>query len=137
MRLIIITVFIAITFGTVRSQNIVKFTYDPAGNRVTKEIVMSTKSAVEPSSIFTEELAERIIKIYPNPTQGLLKFELSDISNTKTVILHLLNMNGQSILKTKMVTNPTEIDISNRPNGFYILQIAVDEKISTWKIIKK
>lgn len=116
----------------------VTYGYDAAGNRIKREIVVNTtKSAVESPSVFTEEFAERIIKIYPNPTQGFLKVELSDFDKAKTVTLHLLNMSGQSILKTKMATNPTDLDISNRPSGIYILQIIIDGKISTWRIIKE
>ena len=122
-----------------QGQNKLKYAYDAAGNRVKREIVVNmTKSALSPeSSIFTEELAERIVKIYPNPTKGQLVIEISDVENAKSASLTLYNLSGQTIARVKVQSNSTDLDISSKPDGVYILQINIDGKLSSWRIIKE
>lgn len=115
-------------------QNKVHFIYDDAGNRTKKEIIISETRSAE---IFTEELAQREIKIYPNPTQGQLKIEISDLGDDEEVNLTIYNVQGKKILSEKTSENYTIMDISSNPSGVYILQINIKGEISTWKIIKQ
>ncbi|MDR2005444.1 MAG: T9SS type A sorting domain-containing protein, partial [Prevotella sp.] len=96
----------------------IEYTYDASGNRISrkKEIVL-TKSAESPATVFTEELAERTIKIYPNPTEGHLKVEISDFEACQSVNLSIYNMQGQVVIKRKMESSVCDLDISGRPNG--------------------
>lgn len=116
----------------------IEYSYDASGNRISrkKEIVL-TKSAVIPATIFTEELAERTIKIYPNPTEGHLKVEISDFDKCQSVSLSIYNIQGQLVLKRRMESSVCDLDISGRPNGLYVLQINIDGENTSWKIIKK
>jgi hypothetical protein len=116
----------------------IEYAYDASGNRITrkKEIVL-TKSSESPATVFTEELAERAIKIYPNPTEGHLKVEISDFDKCQSISLNIYNMQGQVILKRKMESSVCDLDISGRPNGLYVLQINIDGENTSWKIIKK
>jgi YD repeat-containing protein len=128
--------FIVLT-GTVNAQKI-QYAYDDAGNRVKKEIALATKSSAEAQpSVFTEELAERTIRIYPNPTEGWLKVEVSDFEECKSADLSIVNMQGQVVLRKKMNSAISDLDISSKANGLYILLIRIDGENSSWKIIKK
>lgn len=73
--LVLVVVFSA---GIAFSQNI-SYGYDAAGNRIKREIIISSnnnsRKGVKKSS-FTESLNDKTIKIYPNPTKGLLKIEI-------------------------------------------------------------
>lgn len=53
----------------------VSFPYDSAGNRVKREIIVEKKSAPSHAGTeyFSEIISEKEIKIYPNPTEGVLK----------------------------------------------------------------
>lgn len=60
--------------ANVCAQNKIKYTYDDAGNRLTrkKEIVVQTRGALnngEEPSVYEEELSETKVTIYPNPTK--------------------------------------------------------------------
>ena len=62
----------------------IKYTYDNAGNRLTrqKEIVVQTRGALsdeEEPSVYEEELSETKVTIYPNPTRGMLKIDISGV----------------------------------------------------------
>lgn len=122
-------------------QNKVSYAYDAAGNRVKREIVLATKSMVlsdeDKSAFFTEEVAKRDIKIYPNPTYGQLVVEISDIDGVKSGTIIIVNINGQQVLKKKIDSTYIDLDISNKQTGIYILIVEIDGEKTTWKIIKK
>ena len=44
---------------------------------------------------------------------------------------------GVQILAKKIETDNIDINISNQPNGVYLLQITINGKSTTWKIVKK
>lgn len=122
-------------------QNKVSYAYDAVGNRVKREIVLATKSMVlsdeDKSTFFTEEVAKRDIKIYPNPTYGQLAVEISDIDGIKSGTITIITINGQQVLKKKIDTEYNDLDISSKQSGIYILIVEIDGKKTTWKIIKK
>ena len=118
----------------------VKYSYDNAGNRIKREIVMKTKSSYEETSTtecFSEMLLEKNIRIYPNPMKGRLKVEIAGYESADRCILRIFNASGQQILSTHVSSSWTELDISSRANGIYILYISLNNKETTWKIIKK
>lgn len=121
-------------------QNKIKYSYDDAGNRIKREIVLSSlKSAMSSDQItsFIEEVADQKIIIYPNPTRGQLTIEIIDSENSVTGNLTVFNLRGQIIAKEQMSSNRTSIDISSEPKGTYILHINIKEETTTWKIIKE
>lgn len=115
----------------------VQYAYDASGNRVKREIVLTKSVAETQPVVFIEELAKRTIKVYPNPTEGQLKVEVSDFEKSKSVNLTIVNMQGQVVLRKKMSSATEDLDISGKAVGLYILQINIDGENSSWKIIKK
>lgn len=69
--------------------------------------------------------------IYPNPTYGKVFF---DIKNIKSI--EIININGQTIYKSKNKDLITEIDISMKPAGMYFINLITDKKTITGKLIK-
>lgn len=117
----------------------ISYTYDNAGNRIKREIVMDPQNIKSRSSeeSFQESLSSQSVKIYPNPTIGHLKIEFSNYSEDSNYILDLFNTQGQSLYHFQPRSSITEIDITDRQAGLYILKITIDSNESTWKIIKK
>ena len=122
------------------SQNTITYAYDASGNRVKREIVLATKSAVastEPE-VFTDQIVDRKIKIYPNPTDGFLKLEIENTDGIKNCNIVISAMNtGKQVFKKKATLPVTEIDISNQPFGVYVMLIEIDGEYTSWKIMKK
>lgn len=121
------------------SADTVLFSYDSAGNRVKREIVIEKKSAPsnDGADCFSDMLSEKEIKIYPNPTEGLLKVEISGYEDLDDCRFSIYNMSGQQIWTSYVRSPLTEVDITSRPNGMYIFLIALNGEESTWKIIKR
>ena len=121
------------------SQSKLHYSYDNAGNRVKREIVVKTKSLPDSSDpeYYSEMLSDKDIRIYPNPTEGHLKIEVAGWDNTDQCLFRLYNSVGQLVLSTRAGSSYTELDISSRSNGLYILHITLNGKETSWKIIKK
>ena len=120
----------------------IKYTYDSAGNRLTrqKEIVVQTRGALsdeEEPSVYEEELSETKVTIYPNPTRGMLKVDISGVEKFENARISLYDLTGKLLQQWEGISQSNEIDLSDRTPGMYIMQVAYNGKISSWKIIKE
>ena len=125
------------------AQNKIKYTYDSAGNRLTrqKEIVIQTRGALsddegEPST-YEEKLSETKVTIYPNPTRGILKIDISGVEKFENARISLYDLTGKLLQQWAGISQSNAIDLSERTPGMYIMQVAYNGKISSWKIIKE
>ena len=120
----------------------IKYTYDNAGNRLPrqKEIVVQTRGALsdeEEPSVYEEELSETKVTIYPNPTRGMLKIDISGVEKFENARISLYDLTGKLLQQWAGISQSNEIDLSERTPGMYIMQVAYNGKISSWKIIKE
>lgn len=125
----------------VRAQSKIGYSYDSSGNRVERTIVLETvkkaKASPEIENSFTDNIDERNVKIYPNPTQGQLRVDISRLDEGDKCTLSLYSISGYLIFTDSNAGTTNCIDISNQKNGLYLLKITVNENTSTWKIIKQ
>ena len=120
----------------------VHYSYDAAGNRIKREIVL-TRSESEPrhalkksmASHYSETLSGKTLRIYPNPTHGMLKVELSGLTDSDRCQMRLLNNSGQQLFISEGPS--ATINISSQPNGVYLLHVILNDEKSIWKILKK
>lgn len=127
----------------VSAQNKIKYTYDNTGNRLTrqKEIVIQARGLLgdgeDEPSVYEEELSETKVTIYPNPTRGMLKVDVSGVETFENAQISLYDLTGKLLQQWSGISQSNEIDISARTPGMYIMQIAYNGKVSSWKIIKE
>jgi len=69
------------------------------------------------------------LKIYPNPANKSIAVRIPD--DMKSYEINLLNMLGQTLLKTKS----NVIEVSNIPNGIYFVNVQSDKTILNKKVI--
>lgn len=139
MKTLLIVFLFIVSLVSIQAQNKISYAYDASGNRTERIIILATKSAeAETKTFFAEELAERTIKIYPNPTDGFLKVEIGNSEGIKNCTITISAMNtGKQVKKVKASQPITDIDISNQPFGVYIMLIDIDGEYTSWKIIKR
>jgi hypothetical protein len=129
----------------------IKFTHDASGNRTGRNVIR-LKSALTyftlsdsvnnedynpfPESKFYED-ANYNIKIYPNPTHGELKVEISDFDFSKKSGIYIYNLSGSLISQKSPATGLDIIDLQNNKNGIYLMKIVLGDKTSEWTIIKE
>lgn len=123
-------------------QDKVTYRYDAAGNRISRIIVISSRSATdsireEQPVVYTEKFMDIQLKIYPNPTDGRLKVELYNLPEGQTAQIWLYAMSGQLITSFQNVSHTVNVDISDQPAGIYLMKIVAGEYRTEWKIIKK
>jgi len=81
-----------------------------------------------------EDLNQSAISIYPNPTNGMINYQLEK-DNIKG--LSIFNTTGHLILNKSINKQKGSIDLSSFVKGIYILRIQTDNSILTKKIVKK
>ncbi|MDR0988107.1 MAG: T9SS type A sorting domain-containing protein [Prevotellaceae bacterium] len=118
----------------------VEYCYDDAGNRtVRKEITLETRSNAGDAdeSLYEDALAEMQIRIYPNPTKGMLRVDISGMEDLTGARIALYNLSGALLQQYTEVASSNVIDMSSRPAGVYVMRITYGECITNWKIIKE
>ena len=135
--------FIILMLGCVAlayTQNKIKYTYDESGNRIKKEIVLSSTRSLlsedDEQEAYTEEIQSHQITIYPNPTKGLLNVKIAGLDKINGQI-SIYNMGGRLINQSDLSSSNQTFGLSDQPNGIYIMQIKLEDKVSSWKIIKE
>lgn len=78
---------------------------------------------------------EYAIKVFPNPTNDIIKLDLIDYQNLKFGLYDIL---GREIKKNSITDRLTQINMEHLNQGIYILTILSEnnEKLKTYKIIK-
>jgi len=141
-RVILLGFFAIVCLQALHSQNTVSYGYDAAGNRISRTIVIpplrsAPESQDEQPVVYSETLSDIELKIYPNPTDGLLKVEIRNLPEKQTAGVWLYNLSGKLVTSHKGITDFVNINISSQPPGIYLMKIVAGEYQTEWKIIKK
>lgn len=141
MRLLLLTLFTGIT-SFLYAQNKVVFTYDNAGNRISREMPTVTlpnhaPAVIDSANIATESLFDITILVYPNPTQGQLTIEIRDYAIEKPLDVYVYDRNNQ-LLQRQVMRDPfIYLDLSSYPpDTWYIVTFMLNGERRDFKIIK-
>lgn len=124
------------------------YEYDNAGNRILRTTVRLRQAvAAETDTSFAdvsnskqepyyeEIVGENNVKVYPNPTKGMVTLQFD--KPVKTGLYRLSDLSGK-LLSDGTITNPiVTLDLSRYENGVYLLTLTLDGETDTWKIIKQ
>jgi hypothetical protein len=145
MRHLLLFIVIGINISCFSQVDRFEYSYDAAGNRYHREVFYLIKSEVVDSSsfvdnkdpednefIYTTDINNKRISIYPNPTKGILFIEGDELENVM-----IFNANGQIIRQEKFSGNKKIIDLSKEPEGVYFMRIYAGNDSKEYKIVKK
>jgi hypothetical protein len=150
--IILLLLSIACSIEFVSSQTTVSslsYSYDAAGNMTARTIVFpvnSLKEKIENDSIngkenkeqpFFDEINERKIQLWPNPTKGLLKVEVENKQPGDNLNIEVYNTSGTRLFEQSLSGSNGEIDLSVYANGTYFLVLNINGQSRNWTIIKK
>lgn len=145
MRHFILTLclVLACTFAG-NAQTTYSFGYDDAGNRETRAVILLKNAGIVADTLQAKQaekpledlIGNRAIKIYPNPTKGLLRVQVPPADGTPAT-LQVFTLRGALLRKARVIDEFSEIDLSGQPAGMYILRISVGDQSSEWKVIKE
>ena len=122
----------------------VQFSYDNAGNRIGRAIVLASMSqtrAVEANDTtmtepYTDIFADYQLHVYPNPTHGELKIELQGFPVWDSYHLLIASTSGKVIVNRNTTENPTIANLTDCPAGIYIMRIQYKNYTKDFKIIR-
>lgn len=115
------------------SGDTIVFTYDNNGNRTSRSLQFQRVTLPDSLNSIAQPLS---YDLFPNPTPGVFSIDLKE--QGKKTITHaiLLNLNGVVIEEKDIEDNSTTFDLSNQPDGIYLLKIQSTDGHQTWKVIK-
>ena len=80
------------------------------------------------------------IRLYPNPSHGILLVEIGDVSdnqiNNSNNIIHLWDVQGKEVFTIQPISYYNSVDMSSLPNGLYLISININGKTMNYKIVK-
>lgn len=117
------------------------YNYDASGNRVLshREITFRTDSLAQDSDRLPRhhELSLHKITIHPNPTEGRICVEITGTESLTGASITIYAPSGSVVYQDNELDVLNEIDLTQCPNGVYILIIRLSNaEASNWKIIK-
>jgi len=147
-KIIVLCLFLIGIYPLLHSQDRISFGYDSAGNRISRIIefdpLRSASNEEEEPPVYSEMLSDIELKIYPNPTDGLLKVEILNLPEDETADILLYDLAGKLITSHRKAGNFTEINIGGQPAGIYLMKIVAGKTTfggsqyqTEWRIIKR
>jgi hypothetical protein len=80
------------------------------------------------------------LTVYPNPSPGIFTIRLNDALSNEAIEIEVFNQLGEKVLVKQVrmgLNDQTNVDISNLPNGVYILNFKTSEAAWHEKIVKQ
>ncbi|MFR8835632.1 T9SS type A sorting domain-containing protein [Bacteroides nordii] len=120
-----------------------QYSYDSAGNRVSRLLVTSRSFSpfIENDSLendtWENKLSRENIRVYPTPVIIDLTVSLSGLPEPGVGTLQLYDMQGKLLLKETVRTTETVISMREFIPGVYIMKLVFGQMQSAWKIIKE
>lgn len=142
-RFYFIVVVVVFLFGAlpILAQNIIYYSYDAAGNRVRREIVLNWQNAPQHpnnSQYYSDQLAEDYrIKIHPSASDGIVRVEVITMNSSYEGMVTAYSLSGIKVQECKVVNGNAYFNLGDSPKGTYILHVDINGKTTDWKIIKK
>ena len=130
--IVILTIWTLSALQEIQAQTKWKYTYDLAGNRITRVVTSSafTRTANEANGNL---FADHDITAMLNGNHDQLKIECLRSTGYNVMIYDL---SGKEILSCRADTQVQQIDISKIRRGLYILRVETDEMIKSCKFRK-
>jgi len=120
----------------------IAYDYDMAGNRIArKRVELGNPSYVKkhPEAFVPveDQLGERKIIVYPNPTKGALAVKITGGDANDQLRIMLFNADGRQLQNKAVQQGSTTINMSGYPAAYYILRVENGNKSTELKIIKQ
>lgn len=126
-----------------RAQNTISYTYDQAGNRISRITIpigqnkAKRNTETTDSVVVKDVLGKLEVKIFPNPTKGALGVDLTGINPDIITRISVYGGQGAQLYNAVAIEGLNPLDFSKYPEGWYILRIEAGTERKEYKIIKQ
>ncbi|MBN2777770.1 MAG: T9SS type A sorting domain-containing protein [Bacteroidales bacterium] len=141
--LICCVIFLLSGVFSLNAQRKINFQYDASGNRIERTIYLPTANSINQALIsdFAEfkvdKIVARDIKIYPNPTKGQLRVDISGLEFSSKDFIAIYSIQGSLLARISPVQSSNYINLESQSPGVYLMVINLDEETVKWKIVKQ
>jgi hypothetical protein len=81
-------------------------------------------------------MTDQVFTVYPNPSKGI--FQLERCCDTReTLLVEIFNLQGQRVYSYTIRTIQHVLDLTNEPDGIYILMVRGERGVYTMKMVKQ
>lgn len=119
-----------------------EFTYDNAGNCIRRAVIYVVEAKggendlVKSDRPLTDIMSNgETIVIYPNPTYGDIRFELS--GNQTIEKYSIFDASGKLINNGNCDNSTLTMDLSKHAKGIYLIELMIENKTFLYKVIKQ
>ncbi len=134
------------------AQTTFSYTYDNAGNRTNRALVMQKMGTVDTTIVETggtgdeninpdENLHDNIgdvsLTLYPNPTKGLIEIKAENIDADITCEILVYDPKGVLLIKQPWSNGESKVNLTRYPQGTYFVKFVANGEVSDWKVIKE
>ena len=92
-----------------------------------------TGADVRPTSTFRPDDLSAVMRLYPNPTDGIVNMLLPKDLINKNLRINVFSMEGRLLLSSR---GETRLDVSALPSGMYLIECRVRERVGRQKFVR-
>lgn len=149
-HLLMLLVFLFTGISSI-GQTVIYYRYDKSGNRTARDIVLNPpkgeggyspgltekKDETKTQEVFTDQLGETSILIYPNPAESRITVEIEGLEDSKGNMISLYDQTGRLVLTLSDLSYSNTLNLSNLKTGIYFMVIKLKSGTTKWNIIKE
>jgi len=153
MKTLILALTLLLSIST-KSQVQYLFGYDAAGNRISRmgiilnkatQNVDTTGNVLSDSCLYNNEAKQQyqaniedyVITVYPNPTTGELKIDISNFEEGTKGSIFITDIQGKYIYKTDVIYDKNIINLNYVASGQYLMRIVLNNKNHEFFVFKE
>jgi hypothetical protein len=144
----LIILFTGIIISSSLMAQTIEYGYDENGNRISRRIVY-LKSGKQQQNTTTDTIAQQEtpepvslqkgsmhIQVQPNPTKGFLQVSITG-TEAGTHSVKVVTMQGKSVYENAAFRSPGVVDLSDVPEGVYIMKVRSGGEEEEWKVVRE
>ncbi len=89
----------------------------------------------DPTGISVPDSETQCLKLFPNPSKGILNVSLKNIDYDSEI--EIIDLTGKSIMRFQPSSSISRLDLGGNPPGIYLLQLKTKKGKTTRKIVLK
>lgn len=125
---------------TVQSQTVI-YTYDSAGNRISRTIGSAKSRASFPLDSLDighpSEIGFFDIRVHPTKTSDIINIDIPLHNESDEAEIRLYSLLGYELMSVKITEPYSKIDLTHLSAGTYVLSVIINGDITSTKIIKQ
>ena len=140
----ILPIMVAMMYAAcVSNAQVVKFTYDDAGNRIKREVVTINllENSLDESAEFKQFLkGERLnknVNVKVDESADIIRVVVSDTEEFSEYEVSLYSVSGMKVICNISMSDFANIEIGGLPKGVYVLVVKEGNKADAWKVLKE